>query len=145
MAGGDDAAAIAVNSEPPASRSISIGSVTPAMRRTAAAPRRACGRGRRRRRLCRARPTSPARRRQCGGEGRRRRRVADAHLAEHEQVGVEPVDRGDGEVDDLVEALRFIAASKRMSAVGRPMPTSTVSRVAPTGRANAQIVERPWR
>ena len=44
---------------------------------------------------------------QGGGDRRRRRRVADAHLADHQQVTVETVDGGDGGVDDLVEALRF--------------------------------------
>ena len=37
------------------------------------------------------------------------------------------------------------AASKRMSAVGRPIPTSTASTVAPAWRAKALIVERPCR
>ncbi len=41
-----------------------------------------------------------------GRDGGRRCGVADAHLAEHEQVGVERVDRGDRGGDDLVEALR---------------------------------------
>ena len=35
------------------------------------------------------------------------------------------------------------AASKRMSPVGRAMPTSMASTVAPAWRANALIVERP--
>ena len=42
-----------------------------------------------------------------GGDGRRRRRVADAHLADDQQVAVEAVDGGDGGVDRLVEALRL--------------------------------------
>ena len=41
-----------------------------------------------------------------GGDGGRRCGVADAHLAEHEQVGVERVDGGDRHGDDLVEAFR---------------------------------------
>ena len=41
-----------------------------------------------------------------GGDRRRRRGVADAHLADDEQVAVEAVDGGDRHVDDLVEPLR---------------------------------------
>ena len=101
------AAAIAISSAPPTSRMISIGSVTPAMRRTASCdggalagealvvdagaapdPRRGLAAGER------------------GGDGGRRRGVADADLAEHEQVGVERVDGGDRHGDDLVEPFR---------------------------------------
>ena len=73
-----------------------------------------------------------------GGDRGRGGGVADAHLAEHEQVGVERVDGVAAGGDGLVEALgRSIAGSKRMSPVGRPTPTSIASTVAPATAANA--------
>ena len=50
------------------------------------------------------------RRRLTAGQGRRerrrRRRVADPHLAEHQQVCVEAIDLRDGDLHDLLEPLR---------------------------------------
>ena len=100
------AAAIATSSAPPTSRSTSIGSVTPAMRRTAGLHRDALA--------AEAlvvdagAPPDPGRglaAGERGGDRSRRRGVADPHLAQHQQVAVERVDRRDGGGHDLIEPL----------------------------------------
>ena len=62
---------------------------------------------------------------QRGGDRGRRRGVADAHLAEHEEVAVERVDGVDGGAARRLRSVaRSSAASNRMSPVGWPTPTS---------------------
>ena len=73
----------------------------------------------------------------CRGDGG----VADAHLAEHEQVGVQPFHR----LPTSSKRSTDIAGSTRMSPVGRPTPTSIASTVAPATAAKALMVDFPDR
>ena len=105
---------MATSSDPPTSRRISSGSVTPAIRRTdswTAARLRASPSSSTP--VPRPHPGCGLAAGECGGDRRRRCRVADADLSEDQQVAVERVDGLEGEFDDLVEALggkrRFVA------------------------------------
>ncbi len=77
-----------------------------------------------------------------GGDGGRRCGVADAHLAEHEQVGVERVDRSHRDGDDLVEAFR--RQRRFVADVGRRPADTDVDRLDRcTGVASEGADRRP--
>ena len=81
--------------------------------------------------------------RQRGSDRRRRRGVADADLAEDQEVAIEPVDGIERDADDVVESF---GSQRRLVAdvAGRPADPD-VDRLdrAPAIRAKALIVERP--
>ena len=123
------AAAIATSSAPPTSRSTSNGSVMPAIRATAVATAS----------RLRARPSSstPVPRPtqsagspspSSGGDGRGGRGVADPHLADHQQIGVERFHRGAAGGNALLEA--FDRQRRLHPNVSRGSPDAHVDRVA---------------
>ena len=141
------AAAIATSSAPPTSRRISIGSVTPAMRRPTPARRRACGRAPRRRRRCPARPTPRSRRRRarrrspptawCCRCPSRRARAGRSRARRRRRSPVRTT------------LLRTGRRQRRLEAdVAGRLADADVDRGRPRRRrcrANALIVDRPWR